>query len=46
MMGGLDQAIDALSVLGPALQMVPILGDNLKAAVELASTICERAKVC
>jgi hypothetical protein len=44
-MGILEQSIQALKVLTPALGMIPAIGDNLKGAAELASEICELVKV-
>jgi hypothetical protein len=44
-MGVLDQSIQALKVLTPALGMIPTIGENLKGAAELASEICEMAQV-
>jgi hypothetical protein len=44
-MGILEQSIQALKVLTPALGMIPAVGDNLKGAAELASEICELVKV-
>jgi hypothetical protein len=44
-MGSLDRAITALDVLGSVVQAVPIVGDGLKSATEVASKICETVKV-
>jgi hypothetical protein len=44
-MGSLDRAIAALNVLGSVVQAVPIVGDGLKSATEVASKICETVKV-
>jgi hypothetical protein len=41
----LAQAILALAVLGKALQMVPLIGDQLQSATDVASHICELAQV-
>jgi hypothetical protein len=39
-------AIDALKTVSIICGMVPVVGENLKSAVELASTICEHIRVC
>jgi hypothetical protein len=44
-MSSLDRAISALNVLGSVVQAVPIVGDGLKSATEVASKICETVKV-
>jgi hypothetical protein len=44
-MGGLDRDITALDVLGSVVQAVPVVGENLKAAVEIATKICVTVKV-
>jgi hypothetical protein len=44
-MGTLKVAIDTLKTLSIACGMVPLVGENLKSAAELASTICEQAQV-
>jgi hypothetical protein len=44
-MGRLDHAITALDVLGSVVQAVPIVGDGLKSATEVAMKICETVKV-
>jgi hypothetical protein len=44
-MVALAATIESLSLLGTALELVPIIGPNLKAAAELASAICEKAQV-
>jgi hypothetical protein len=44
-MGVLEQSIEALKLLSPILDMVPVIGGNLKGAAELASGICEMIKV-
>jgi hypothetical protein len=44
-MGRLDHAITALDVLGSVVQSVPVVGENLKSATEIAKKICEMAKV-
>jgi hypothetical protein len=44
-MSSLDRAITALDVLGSVVQAVPVVGDGLKSAIEVASKICETIKV-
>jgi hypothetical protein len=44
-MGRLDHAITALDVLGSVVQVVPVVGDGLKSATEVATKICEVVKV-
>jgi hypothetical protein len=44
-MGGLDRAIAALNVLGSVVQAVPVVGDGLKSATEIATKLCETVKV-
>jgi hypothetical protein len=44
-MGRLDHAITALDVLGSVVQAVPVVGDGLKSATEVATKICEVVKV-
>jgi hypothetical protein len=44
-MAPLDHAITALDVLGSVVQAVPVVGENLKSAIEIAKKICEMAKV-
>jgi hypothetical protein len=44
-MGHLDHAITALDVLGSVVQAVPVVGENLKSATDIAKKICEMAKV-
>jgi hypothetical protein len=44
-MGGLDRAITVLDILGSVVQAVPIVGDGLKAATEIATKICGNVKV-
>jgi hypothetical protein len=44
-MGRLDHAITALDVLGSIVQAVPVIGDGLKSAMEVARKICEMVKV-
>jgi hypothetical protein len=44
-MGRLEHAIAVLDVLGSVVQAVPAVGDNLKAATEIATKICEIFKV-
>jgi hypothetical protein len=44
-MGRLDHAITALGVLGSVVQAVPVVGDGLKSATEVATKICEVVKV-
>jgi hypothetical protein len=44
-MARLEHAITALDVLGSVVQVVPVVGENLKSATEIAKKICEMAKV-
>jgi hypothetical protein len=44
-MGVLEHSIEVLKLLTPVLDMVPVIGSNLKGAAELASEICEIVKV-
>jgi hypothetical protein len=44
-MGGLDRAIAVLDVLGSVVQAVPVVGDGLKSATEIATKLCETVKV-
>jgi hypothetical protein len=44
-MGNIKAAIDALKTVSIVCAMVPVVGENLKSAVELASTICEQVQV-
>jgi hypothetical protein len=44
-MGRLDHAITALGALGLVVQAVPVVGDGLKSATEVAIKICEVVKV-
>jgi hypothetical protein len=44
-MVALAVTIESLSLLGTTLELVPIIGSNLKGAAELASAICEKAQV-
>jgi hypothetical protein len=44
-MATLKAAIDTLKMVSIACGMVPLVGENLKSAAELASTICEQAQV-
>jgi hypothetical protein len=44
-MSGLDRTIAALDVLGSVVQAVPVVGENLKSATEIAKKICETVKV-
>jgi hypothetical protein len=44
-MGRLDHAITVLDVLGSVVQAVPVVGDGLKSATEIATKICEVVKV-
>jgi hypothetical protein len=44
-MGKLEAAIDALKTVSIVCGMVPLVGENLKSAVELASAICEKVQV-
>jgi hypothetical protein len=44
-MSGLERAIAVLDVLGSVVQAVPVVGDGLKSAIEIATKICETVKV-
>jgi hypothetical protein len=44
-MARLDHAITALDLLGSVVQAVPVVGENLKAATEIAKKLCEMVKV-
>jgi hypothetical protein len=44
-MGTIKAAVDALKTVSIVCGMVPVVGDNLKSAVELASTTCEQVQV-
>jgi hypothetical protein len=44
-MSKIKAAIDALKTVSIVCGMVPVVGENLKSAVELASTICEHIRV-
>jgi hypothetical protein len=44
-MAGLDRALAALDVLGTVVQAVPVVGENLKSAIEIATKTCETVKV-
>jgi hypothetical protein len=44
-MGALKAAIDALETVSIVIGAVPLVGENVKAAVELASKICEQVQV-
>jgi hypothetical protein len=44
-MGRLHHAIAALDILGSLMQAVPVIGDSLKSATELAMLICETVEV-
>jgi hypothetical protein len=44
-MSKIKAAIDALKTVSIVCGMVPVVGENLKSAVELASTICEHIQV-
>jgi hypothetical protein len=44
-MSTIKAAIDALKTVSIICGMVPVVGENLKSAVELASTICEHIRV-
>jgi hypothetical protein len=44
-MSVLQAAIDALDTVSIVLGMVPLIGENLKSAAELASKICEHVQV-
>jgi hypothetical protein len=45
-MSRLDHAITALDLLGSVVQAVPVVGENLKSATEIAKKLCEMVKVC
>jgi hypothetical protein len=45
LMSRLDHAIAALDVLGTVVQAVPVVGENLKSAVEIVTKTCEMIKV-
>jgi hypothetical protein len=44
-MAGLDRTIAVLDVLGTVVQAVPVVGENLKSAIEMATKTCEMVKV-
>jgi hypothetical protein len=44
-MARLDYAITALDLLGSVVQAVPVVGENVKAATEIAKKLCEMVKV-
>jgi hypothetical protein len=44
-MGTLKVAIDVLGAASIVFGMVPVIGENLKSAAELASKICEQVQV-
>jgi hypothetical protein len=44
-MARLDHAITALELLGSVVQAVPVVGENLKSAIEIATKTCEMVKV-
>jgi hypothetical protein len=44
-MGSLKVAIDVLGAASIVFGMVPVIGENLKSAAELASKICEQVQV-
>jgi hypothetical protein len=44
-MGGLDRAVAVLDVLGSVVQAVPVVGDGLKSATEIATKLCKTVKV-
>jgi hypothetical protein len=44
-MGTLKIAIDVLGAASIVFGMVPVIGENLKSAAELASKICEQVQV-
>jgi hypothetical protein len=44
-MSTIKAAIDALKTVSIVCGMVPVIGENIKLAVELASTICEQVQV-
>jgi hypothetical protein len=41
----LDQVTTALKFGRPVAKLIPVVGDNLEGAVEIAINICERAQV-
>jgi hypothetical protein len=43
---GLDQAVGLLKTAMPVVGMVPLIGEQLKSMVEVATQICELAQVC
>jgi hypothetical protein len=45
-MARLDDAITALDLLGSVVQAVPVVGENMKSATEIAKKLCEMVKVC
>jgi hypothetical protein len=45
-MARLNDAITALDLLGSVVQAVPVVGENLKSATEIAKKLCEMVKVC
>jgi hypothetical protein len=44
-MAGLDRTIAVLDVLGTVVQAIPVVGENLKSAIEIATKTCEVVKV-
>jgi hypothetical protein len=44
-MSGLAATISILDVLSETLELVPVIGTQLKVAAKLSSIICEKVKV-
>jgi hypothetical protein len=44
-MARLDHAITALDLLGSVVQAVPVVGENLKSATDIAKKLCEMVQV-
>jgi hypothetical protein len=42
----LDRAVDLLETAAPLAGMVPVIGEQLKSTIEVATQICKIAKVC
>jgi hypothetical protein len=42
----LDQTVGLLKTAAPLAGMVPLIGEQLKSAIEVATQICELAQVC
>jgi hypothetical protein len=45
-MAALGQSRQVLEILSKTLGFIPVVGENLKSAAELASKICEEIEVC